>query len=122
MSPEGKGHCECRESHAIIVFFTNWGFRMLILVFAVLTLVLGIYVLAKGEVALSSKKSVRGSKARIIGGLILLSAPLTVASVLLTIAIYGDTKDAPDYMLGLSIATLLGTPLIGIVLGFRWAE
>ena len=95
---------------------------MIIYAFAILTLILGIYVMAKGEVALSSRRSVRGGKARIIGVLILISAPLTVAAVTATIAIYGDTKDAPEYMIGLYAATLLGTPLIGIVLGFFWAE
>ena len=89
---------------------------------AILILALGIYILIKGEVALSKTSVIRGGKARIIGTLIMACVPLTAATVFCIILVYGDTKDAPDWSMLIPAFTFFTPPLVGVILGFIWAE
>lgn len=81
---------------------------MLLWILGILLLVIGIIAMFKGEVALSKTKIVRGAKARIIGVLMILAGV--------------DPKEQTVFVTVIPLLGLLGLPILGILLGFSWAE
>lgn len=89
-------------------------------------LVGGIVALVKGEIALSKTKTVTGAKARIIGGIFILPLPLTVVlgfAYGIYLAGTGQQIDEESTaLMVISFAPFLLCALLGIALGFVWAD